>query len=233
MTSADRQPLPAPARACAALLAGVGGCGFGLLLLALEAAGHPAGLLGRLWWLLGFYTVLANLALAILMLRAAFGAPVSARQAGGVTLSMLVVSTVYHFALRSLWDPEGLQWLADLILHSLTPAFALGWWMLFAPKDGLGLRDLGAWLVWPLAYAIYMFLRALLTGFAPYPFLDPAALGWTVTLPAALLAGTFVGMGLGLIGLSRILPQSPRPGSSSSVRPARSSSSSSQRSGSR
>ena len=50
-----------------------------------------------------------------------------------VTVYILIVGLVYNLILRSQWNPQGLQLLADYMLHSITPLFALFYWIIYVP----------------------------------------------------------------------------------------------------
>ena len=157
----------------------------------------------KLWLMAGFFTILTNLGLAAAMLAIAKGWQISASQAAGLLLSILVVGLIYHLLLADLWAPHGLAWWADQGLHSGTPIAMLLWWITFADKD-IGPRDVPKWLIWPLAYAGYAITRGMITGFWPYPFLDADQLGWTqVALNAAGMFLAFAALGVALIVLAR------------------------------
>lgn len=167
-------------------------------------SGDPVAVL---WILARYFTVLTNFLVAVWFTAVAVhGRPVTARVAGGLTVSSLVVAIVYHAVLARLWAPAGLAWWADQGLHSAVPALVTLWWLGFAPTRGLGPAALGTWLAWPLLYLVYAMARQVATGIAPYPFLDPALHGWTgVAGNAAAVLLLFVALGAGLIGLARLI----------------------------
>lgn len=155
------------------------------------------------WWLAGYFTILTNLGVAVLMGATALGHQSSARVQGGLVLAIVMVGLVYHALLARLWAPQGLVWWADQGLHSATPLLTLGWWLTLGDRR-VSLRDLPAWLMWPGAYAAYALIRGALTGFWPYPFLDAGLLGWPqVALNTAGLVLAFAALGLVLIAMAR------------------------------
>lgn len=195
-------PLSRYLAAAAALTAAVA---IGLQLpLAETAVNRPPGA-PVWWWLAGYFTILTNGAVTVLMGRTALGAALSARLQGGLVLSIVMVGLVYHAILARLWVPQGLAWWTDQALHTATPLLTLAWWLGFGDRR-VGLRDLPWWLTWPAAYAAYALVRGTLTGFWPYPFLDAGRLGWIqVTGNVAGMVLAFAVCGLGLIALGRAL----------------------------
>ena len=91
--------------------------------------------------------------------------------------AIVLVGIGYHLLLRHVWNPQGAQWLADVLLHYAVPAAALAWWLAFPPRAGIAPRAPLRWLAWPIGYAGYALARGALTGFYPYPFIDVPALG--------------------------------------------------------
>lgn len=155
------------------------------------------------WWLAGYFTILTNLGVALVMAAIALGRRPSARLQGGLILAIMMVGIVYHALLARLWAPQGLAWWADQGLHTATPILMFGWWLGFGSRQ-VTLRDLPAWLIWPAFYATYALFRGSLTGFWPYPFLDADQLGWApVALNTAGMVMAFAALGAALIALAR------------------------------
>jgi len=88
-----------------------------------------------------------------------------------------VVGLTYHIILRSLWDPQGLQYIVDELLHTVLPVLFVIYWALFVPKSSLQWKGILSWLILPVAYCVYSFIRGGCTGWYPYPFLDINLLG--------------------------------------------------------
>ena len=106
--------------------------------------------------LLSFFTILTNILVALAMtlpwaapeskLGAFFSRP-SGRTA--IACCIIVVSAVYCAILRKLWNPEGLQYLADTIEHCVAPALYIVDWLVFVPKGTLSARSVPWWLLYP------------------------------------------------------------------------------------
>lgn len=126
-----------------------------------------------------FFTILSNT--LVLLVTASFAfAPESAWGRwfarpvvrGGVALYIGVTLGIYATILQSLWEPQGAQWWADSSLHYAVPVLYLLWWGLAMPHGELRWRDLLRWLLFPLAYLCWVFLRGAWLHEYPYPFLD-------------------------------------------------------------
>ena len=161
------------------------------------------------WRFLGFFTSLSNIGIAVIASAVALGgsSALTGPRARLVGLTaILTVGLVYSVLLRSLWSPTGLQRLAGIGLHDVTPLlFALLWAMM--PHGGLGRRDLGWALVPPAVYLAYALARGHYDGWYPYGFLDPAAQGHGgVAVSIAAVLAVFAIVGAAAIAIDRRLP---------------------------
>ncbi len=96
-----------------------------------------------------------------------------------VTVYILIVGLVYNLVLRSQWNPQGLQLLADNLLHSITPLFALLYWIIYVPAKEISWKQTPAWMLYPFFYLIYIMIRGSFSNFYPYFFIDVSKLGYT------------------------------------------------------
>lgn len=160
------------------------------------------------WRYLGYFTVLTNALVVLVLAHAALNPDrpsllASPRVELMTMTSILFVGAVYNLLLASQWDPQGLRKINDVILHDISPlAFAAFW--LLRPRGGVGWRDALFAASWPFAYSVYGLARGAFDGFYPYYFMNPA----TTPLPqlainmAALIAA-FVAGALVLVALDR------------------------------
>ena len=160
-----------------------------------------------------YFTILSNL-LAALAMSAPTLAPASplgrlfatpaARTA--VVLYTSVTALTYIAVLQGLWRPQGLQLIADVTLHYVTPALLLLDWLAFTPKGALRPSMAPAWLVFPLGFGAYSLARGPIAGFYPYPFLDVSDLGYARVLAnMGVMSALFLVVGLGFVLLNRLL----------------------------
>ena len=97
-----------------------------------------------------------------------------AMMAGAIAL----VGIFNHLVLAELQDLTGLSLLADTLLHYVTPALFVLWWLLFQPKGKLRLADIPAMLLPTLIWLVWAMLRGAVIGQYPYPILDAGKLGY-------------------------------------------------------
>jgi len=159
-----------------------------------------------------YFTILTKTLAASVLTCAADTPPSKARAfflqpwvSSGIAVSIIVVGAAYSLLLRQLWQPEGLQWLANEILHDVMPVlFTLYWWF-YVPKGLLRVSHIGLWMLYPLLYFAYILLRGHLLGVYPYPFVDVEKLGyWQTFINAGGILAGFVAVALGVVAVDRL-----------------------------
>ena len=95
-----------------------------------------------------------------------------------ITVYITLVGIVYNLILRFLWNPQGLQWFADELLHVVNPVWFLLFWILFVSKTGLQWKQVITWQLYPVIYIILILVRGSFSGFYPYPFSNAGNLGY-------------------------------------------------------
>ena len=172
-----------------------------------------ASLLGGLVNFFSFFTVLTNTLAVVVLSYALVNRESAAKRfflapaiSSGIAVSIAVVGLAYSLLLRHLWQPEGLQFIADELLHDVMPVLFLVYWWRCVPKGTLQLKHIGAWVVYPLVYFAYVLLRGHLLGQYQYPFIDVDTLGYPHVFVNAggILAG-FVVIALAVVGLDKSL----------------------------
>jgi hypothetical protein len=171
----------------------------------------PAALLGVVITYFSFFTILTNFLVALVFTAAAIHPrarwgqiPLRPSVQAGTAVYIAIVGIVYQLLLRHLWNPQGAQWVADVLLHSIIPLGYVLYWWLFAPRDELNWKNAIGWLVYPGAYLLYTLARGAVSALYPYPFVDVNTLGYGGVLArAAVLMMVFLGMGLLIVAISR------------------------------
>jgi len=105
----------------------------------------------------------------------------SQRTLTAITVYILVVGLIYNVVLRFIWNPQGLQKIVDELLHSVIPVLFLLLWIFFAKKKPEKWKAFLPWLIYPLAYLVFVLIRGAFSGFYPYPFIDVTKLGYQKT----------------------------------------------------
>lgn len=159
-------------RSLAGLAAAVGWAGLALQFwLIVRTFGVAEGA----WRFVAFFTILANVGVAIVASAMATGsrglATPKVRYAAAVSIAL--VGLIYSLWLRKTWDPQGLQKLADHALHDAVPVLFLGAWVA-SLHEQLRWRDIFWALVPPALYVAYALARGAADGFYAYWFLNPA-----------------------------------------------------------
>lgn len=192
-------------------LLGWGGLAIQLYVVLLMRWASGASVIGGLLSYFSFFTVLTNTMVATVLTYAVISRSSKGRSfflqawvSSGITVSIIVVGVAYSLLLRQLWQPHGVAWLANELLHDVMPVlFTLYWWYC-VPKGLLRVSHIGVWALYPVLYFAYILLRGHLLGVYPYPFIDVGKLGYAqVFLNAGeILAGFFV-VALMLVALDR------------------------------
>lgn len=172
------------------------------------------GVLGGVVAYFSYFTILTNLLAAIALTAGALPTrtlpPWRAffRRSGVVTTiaaSIIVVGSVYFLILRHIWEPQGLQLVADVLLHYVMPPLFFVYWWWGVPKQVLRPVAIPRWMVYPLGYALYALVLGAIRGRYPYPFIDVITLGYPrVLVNSAVILAVFALLCLALIWLGRL-----------------------------
>jgi hypothetical protein len=182
-----------------------------LLSLRLTKA-NDQGLIAGFWAYVGYFTILTNALVAMVLSAQALGMDDRVgrffRRPGVVTAiaaNIAVVSIAYNLLLRQLWQPQGWQWLADVLLHDVMPTLFLLFWWFVVDKAALRVRQIFSWLWYPLGYLVYVLARGAVDRWYPYPFLDVNAIGYgRAMINAGGVGFAFIVIALLLLALARL-----------------------------
>ena len=165
-----------------------------------------------------YFTVLTNLmASAILTLPVVVGGGGLGRWAASnpartaVTSYLLVVGLAYHFLLAASWNPQGLLYPVNMVLHYVMPAALLMDWLIFTPRGRLSWGDPFRWLAVPLLFGAWTVFHGLTSGWWPYGFINVDQRGWTAALTTfGGLLVAFAAIGLVLVAIDHLLRRGDR-----------------------
>ena len=118
---------------------------------------------------------------------------------GAVALYMTTVVLVFVVLLsnRPVDELTAVPW-DNTVLHYIMPIVVLVDWLLSGRAAAVGYRLALLWLAVPLVYAVYTLIRGPLSGFYPYPFMDPALHGY----PGVLLTCVVLGVVLAVLAVA-------------------------------
>ena len=175
-----------------------------LYLIIGKMTSEGATVLGAIWRFLGFFTILSNIAVALVATAMIFTKPSAVARLATVS-AIAFVGIVYSVALRATWQPTGWQAVADHMLHDATPVlFAVAW--LSSEHGILHWRDAAWAIVAPVAYCIYALIRGAGDGWYAYWFLDPTRLDATrMVASIAALSASFIILALVFIAIDKKL----------------------------
>ncbi len=138
---------------------------------------EPPSLPLRLGRFVAYFTVQSNVLVALTAGLLALDATRDSagwrvlRLAGVVGIT--VTGVVHFLLLRPLLDLQGADWAADKLLHMVVPVLAVVGWVAFGPRGLVDRRTVLLTLAWPVAWLVETLVVGALTGWYPYPFLDP------------------------------------------------------------
>lgn len=179
---------------------------FFLTVNARMAAGNS--LFEALTFFFSFFTILINIAAffvyAAHLFPGRFTLFAGPLMRGTIAVAIAIVGLVYATVLANIWQPQGLFWLCDTLLHYVAPVVYVVWWITNGRSGTLGYADIPKMLAFPLVYCAYAVARGLMTGKYPYPFLDVGKLGsGTVTVNLLIVAALFLVISLATIAFDR------------------------------
>ncbi len=170
------------------------------------------GFLGGLITYFSYFTILTNILVALALtaplvrVRSSLAEFLSRPTVNtGIAASIALVGIAYALLLAHIWDPKGLQLVADVLLHYVMPVLFLVYWWVAVPRGDVRWRHVSRWMLYPVLYFLYAMVRGALSAVYPYPFIDASELGYTRALANAvgILLG-FSAVALLLVALGRL-----------------------------
>jgi hypothetical protein len=117
-----------------------------------------------------------------------------------------IVGLIYNTILRFLWAPQGMQQLADELLHTIIPIGFIIFWLVFVPKQNIAWATVLPFTIYPLVYLVYTLLRGPLAQWYPYPFVDVKELGYPkVFINSAMVCAVFISFSLLFTGIAKMM----------------------------
>ena len=192
------------------LLIGIFGLVLQFVLSMQMSAGVGRSVLASIEFFFSFFTVLTNIAAALVYTAVLSGHPAWFTRppvATAVAVAISVVSITYATILAQLWQPAGWLFVADATLHYVAPVVFVLWWLAFGRSGTSRLADIPRWLAYPLIYLAFVMLRGTMLAQYPYPFLDLTVKSTSqVATASVLMLGLFLIVSLAAVAADRMLP---------------------------
>lgn len=160
-----------------------------------------------------FYTILTNILVALystfLLLKPGSGTKnhfLRPTVSAAITVYITIVGIIYNTILRHLWNPKGLDMIADELLHLIIPVMFILYWLIFVPKGELKWKNVFPWLIYPLVYFVWVLIFGALSGFYPYPFINVTGIGYSTTfLHSGILTIGFLLLSLLFVAIDKLM----------------------------
>ncbi len=110
----------------------------------------------------------------------------------GSVVGMTVTFVVYRVALAGILDLKGAAWWTDFGFHVVAPLLTVIGWLLFGPWPRFDDRSVGLFVLWPVAWLVYVLILGPIADWYPYPFLDAGARGYPHALLSCLLVAVLL-----------------------------------------
>lgn len=171
--------------------------------LSVSADANGYGPVGETLHILVFFTMTSNLVVAVVSTLLALDPGRSERWFDALRLAALVmisVTGIVYWLLLAGEPVSGLDWVANMLVHSVVPLAAVGSWLLFGPHGRFRWGLLPLMLLIPVAWLVFAMVRGAVAGFYPYFFMDVAEVGYAsaglnilgIVVFALILASVYV-----------------------------------------
>lgn len=149
-----------------------------------------------------YFTVESNLFAAIILLVGGYYAfkkqtPSSRFDwlRGAATLYMVITGIIFSLLLAGLENVQltAVPW-DNTVLHYIMPVAVITLWLIDPPKQSFSYAKSLLWILFPLGYGAYTWIRGAIVGWYPYPFMNPEVSGieGLVTVSIGIAVGASV-----------------------------------------
>lgn len=175
-----------------------------LQMLSIAAAGsfHPTRFFA-------YFTIQSNLLGAVVLIEAVLRrgkvTPFLDWFRGAATVYLIVTFFVVLVFLSDVDVQLAIPWV-DLVLHKAMPMVLVLDWIQYPPHARVKVHRAIYWLFFPLLWLMFTLLRGAISGWYPYPFLDPAVTGHLgVFLSCVAITAGFVVAGFLVLMMGNVM----------------------------
>ena len=93
-------------------------------------------------------------------------------------VAITVTGVVYHVALASVLDLDGIHQLGNQLVHTVVPVLAVVGWLMFGPRDLTSGHVARLSLLFPVLWLAFTLTRGSVVHWYPYPFIDVTRIGY-------------------------------------------------------
>lgn len=159
-----------------------------------------------------YFTILSNM-LAAAALTAPLVAPASrfaawAEQSGpraAIATYLTITAVVYHTMLAHQWNPQGLRYVSNAILHTVTPMAYLADLALRGGRGEARWIAAAKAMAFPALFGVWTLAHGALSDWYPYPFMNVVKRGYpAVVLTMVEMSLAFAAVALIFVALLRV-----------------------------
>lgn len=162
---------------------------------------------------LSYFTIETNIIVFIVFLASAVAVALGVnhrldtlRRAVAVYIMLVGIGFTVLLSSQGTTEFTAVPW-DNIVLHYILPAAGLIDLLIDRPRKKIAFKRLAWWLLFPVVYLTYALTRGGLTGWYPYPFLNPATDGVSAVV---ISVGGMIGVALVLTWVVTVLPVARR-----------------------
>lgn len=99
------------------------------------------------------------------------------RLLGGIVIYLTITFAIYAILLEATYQVQGLDLIGNITLHYINPILVVGYLLIYRKDFTFTYKDIGLWIMFPVAYLIFMVVHGLITGDYLYPFFQVSEVG--------------------------------------------------------
>ncbi|MSW81179.1 MAG: hypothetical protein F2840_08495 [Actinobacteria bacterium] len=176
-----------------------------------------AGMPGRVFDFLSYFTVLSNVLVAVVMALLWRDPQRNGALFRVLRMDALIMITVtgliYWGVLAGGVELQGLEYVTNTIEHTLVPIAAVLVFLIFGPRGQFRVSTVFVALILPIAWALAILARGAVISAYPYGFIDVARYGYGSVLQNIVGVAVFgIILGFVFLGIDRLLARMQRAG---------------------
>ena len=145
--------------------------------------------------LLSFFTIQSNIIVAVYCFASMRKQKFILNSSGFFGLALLnitITGVIFFLLLRNIYQPEGISYLTNIMLHYITPILMLLVFVVIRDRRPFEYKYVVYWMLYAAAYLGYSMARGAVIGTYPYPFIDLTKLSFgQVAVNSVSIAAAF------------------------------------------